>query len=63
MRLDVFWEISKKFSTVGANETEQSINHSCTVHLCAISLWFFSMDNYVSPDAKLGNRSDEAMKR
>ncbi len=36
--------------TVSANETERSLNHSCSLHVCAISLWGFSMDNYVSPN-------------
>ncbi len=40
--------------TVGANETERSINHKCILHRCAITPWFFlwicRICSYVSPD-------------
>ncbi len=36
--------------TVGANETERSINHNCICHGCTNALQYFSLGNYVSPD-------------
>jgi hypothetical protein len=47
----MFWPLrTQGTDTVGADETERSLKNNCTLRVCAMTLRYFSIDNYVSPD-------------